>query len=100
MTDPRDALTVKRVKTIWVPPGNTQVNFEVRTGKVYRVEVIVEDEAGNVTKSSVLLDLAGAGGCGCGAGGGASGGLPSALPLLLAFGLMLVTLRRRRTSRA
>jgi len=91
LMDPADVLSARLMDTQVLAPGATSaiVNLE-SVGGLYRVEVHAVDEAGNDSRSSLLLSSASVGGCST----GGTSGLGGALFLLLAMGL--VSLRRRQ----
>ena len=90
LKDPADALSAQLVETQELALGATSAMVDLeKAGGLYRVEVHVVDEAGNDSRSSLLLSSATAGGCST---GGTSGSGSAAL-LLLALGLVW---RRRR----
>lgn len=92
LEDPQNVISAELVQEIAVPAGIGTATLDIDSGSVYRVEIEVEDDAGNPTTSAVLID-AGSGGCLCTAGSSGAGG---ALPFLLAlFGANLVMRRRR-----
>jgi hypothetical protein len=91
LTDPQDALSAELVEEQPMAPGTTETQVEISSGSVYRVEVEVTDQAGNVSTSAIMID-AGNGGCLCNAGGGPGG----AIPFLIGFLGFTVVMRRRR----
>ncbi len=95
LDDPADALSARLIDTQELGKGatNTVVELE-QVGGVYRVEVHATDEAGNDSKSSLLLTIPSSGGCSV---GGTTGAGNMSL-LLLALGA-LAFLRRRETKK-
>ena len=92
LLDPADVLSAKLVDTQELAPGTTSAMVDLeKAGGLYRVEIHVVDEAGNDSRSSLLLTSAQTGGCSTGGTGGGS----SAALLLLALGLIW---RRRRSN--
>jgi uncharacterized protein (TIGR03382 family) len=87
MTDRTDSLSAELVDTIDLAQGATGATADLEPGDLYRLEIVVADEAGNETRSSTLVEVTGAGGCNAG-GRGAPFGM--ALVMLGA----LVALRR------
>ncbi len=67
LPDPADVLSAKIIDTQELAPGTTTtiVNLE-NAGGVYRIEVHAMDEAGNDSRSSLLLSSASTGGCSAG----------------------------------
>ncbi|MBT8496292.1 MAG: hypothetical protein KJO07_24820 [Deltaproteobacteria bacterium] len=90
LNNKKDSLDKQLVDTINVPAGQTETQVKVNDGDLYRVEVIVEDEAGNQSRSSVTVRTPGYGG-GCSASGSGTG-----LPIGLSFGLLMLVVARRR----
>ncbi len=91
LDDPADALSARLIDTQELGNGatNTVVELE-QVGGVYRVEIHATDEAGNDSKSSLLLTIPSSGGCSV----GGSNGTGTMSLLLLALGML--ALRRRR----
>ncbi len=91
LDDPADALSARLIDTQELGKGATNTIVELeQVGGVYRVEVHAVDEAGNDSKSSLLLTIPSSGGCSVGGNGGPAG----ASFLLLALGAL--AMRRRR----
>tara|TARA_R110002096_G_scaffold16898_12_gene58092 strand:+ start:32199 stop:34367 length:2169 start_codon:yes stop_codon:yes gene_type:complete len=95
LDDPADALSARLIETQELGKGATNGVVELaQVGGVYRVEIHATDEAGNDSKSSLLLTIPSKGGCSV---GGATGAGNMSL-LLLALGAL--ALRRRREDQA
>jgi len=94
LEDPSDVLSARLIDSRELAPGMTSTIVELdKVGGVYRVEVHATDEAGNDSKSTLLLGVASAGGCSIGGQG------PSSMSLLL-LALGALSLRRRRKRQA
>ncbi|MCP4446112.1 MAG: hypothetical protein GY811_12315 [Myxococcales bacterium] len=91
LDDPADALSARLIDTQELGKGatNTTVHLE-QVGGIYRVEVHAVDQAGNDSKSSLLLTIPSSGGCSVGGSAGAG----NMSLLLLALGALFI--RRRR----
>ena len=89
LRDDHDILSTEQLDVVALDPGVSSYNtFFVKEG-VYRVAVEVQDEAGNKSRSSVLLEVPST--KGCGVGGSGTGALGFMLMLCL-WGV-----RRKRT---
>lgn len=89
LQDPSDALSARLIHSLELAAGETRTMVELENpGGVYRVEVHATDEAGNDSKSSLLLSTASTGACSVGGQGHGN-----TLLLLLALGIVI---RRRR----
>jgi len=88
--DKKDPLSAELVETLDVAQGERSLAFKVREGSLYRAVVVVQDEVGNESRSSVLLDIAGSG---CSISGGTS---EQSLPFIIALMAAMTILRRRR----
>ena len=88
--DPGDALSARLIDSQDLAPGSTATSIELsESGGLYRVEVHVQDQAGNDSQSSLLLTVASTGGC-------AVGGESSSASFLLLLALGFLSLRRRK----
>ncbi len=90
LKDPTDPVTAELVEERTLRTGESNATVKVGSGAVYRVEVNVTDEAGNTATSAMLLDVSG--GCGCRAASSPTG----AAPIILAFMLASLVMRKRR----
>ena len=57
LTDPSNLLSSNHIESYEMPKGATQTQVFVQSGGLYRIEIEVTDEAGNRSKSSVLLEV-------------------------------------------
>lgn len=89
MTDATDSLSAELVEVIDLAQGASKTTADLAPGELYRLEIVIADEAGNEIRSSALVEVTGGGGCNAG-GRGAPAGF--ALLLLAA----LVAARRPR----
>jgi len=89
LNDKTDILSKQLVASQELPAGTSKTTIPVKDGDLYRVEVIVKDEAGNESRSSLTLRTPGYGGC-------AATGAAGSVPFALALGLVAFVLRRRR----
>ena len=93
LTDRSDTLSKQLVSSRELPAGVTSATIPVKDGNLYRVEIVVEDEAGNQSLSSLTLRTPGYGGC-------SSTGAMGSLPFALGLGLLAIGFRRRRRADA
>jgi len=91
LNDKTDALSKQLVSSQELPAGTTSATIPVKDGDLYRVEVVVKDEAGNESRSSLTLRTPGYGGC-------AATGAAGSVPFALALGMVAFVLRRRRVT--
>lgn len=88
LSDPEDSLSGELVIERSVPAGSSEISLDLPGDGMYRIEVQVSDQAGNVGRSTAILTVETPGGC-------SSSRPDPSLALVLIFGLALA-LRRRR----
>jgi hypothetical protein len=92
LDDPTDILDVTSMGVAEVPPGQSSADIPLDDGALYRVDIVVVDEAGNEGRTSVLVSTGEQASGGCRASHGDAG---SAWMLLVLAGLVCVRRRRR-----
>lgn len=93
--DRTDPANVEVVGTGDFAPGQTAATVDLDPGELYRVEIHVEDGAGNDSRASVMVTVLGdGGGCSASSNGGAGSG---ALLIIIIIGFVAIA-RRRRTA--
>ncbi len=88
INDKTDFLSAQLIETQELPNGATSASVPIKNGDLYRAEIVVTDEGGNETRTSVTLRTPGHGGC--------STGGSSQLPWVLGLSLLALALRPRR----
>ena len=98
LLDPSNLLSAQHVESIELPNGSTLAEIAVHNGGLYRVEIEAVDEAGNRSKSSMLLEVPKEEQSllGCSMSNAENNNVPAGLLLMLM--VLCVSVRRERST--